>query len=104
MCDLYIDSPIVQPASARIAQNRATVHFPRMDVPSAQQCRAARALLNLSREWLAKRSGVSRRAIANFESGASGSLMPMNARAIRETFEREGIEFSEDGKGVSLTK
>ena len=75
-----------------------------MQVPTAQQCRAARALLNLSREWLAKRSGVSKRAIANFESGASGALMPMNARAIRETFEQEGVEFSADGKGVSLTK
>lgn len=95
---------MVQPASARIAQLGATVHFLRMDVPTANQCRAARALLNLSQEWLAKRSGVSRRAIANFESGASVSLMPMNARAIRGAFEQAGIEFSADGKGVSLTK
>ena len=37
-------------------------------------------------------------------SGASVSLMSQNARAIHETFEREGVQFSEDGKGVCFTK
>ncbi len=42
-----------------------------MNPLSAQQCRAARAWLDWSQDELAKRSGVSRRAIAEFERGLS---------------------------------
>lgn len=65
-------------------------------VPSAAQCRAARAFLDVPLEWLAKRSGVSRRAIAYFEAGKSKPI-PNNLAAIRQAFENAGIEFTPDG-------
>lgn len=65
---------------------------------SAAQCRAARALLHVNLDWLAKRSGVSRRAIAYFEAGTS-KPKPDNLVAIRQAFEEAGVEFLE-GDGL----
>lgn len=56
------------------------------------QCRAARGLLNMTRTQLAKRSGVSARAIANFESGKTTPIKA-NLAILRQTFELFGVEF-----------
>lgn len=70
---------------------------------SSQQCRAARGWLDWSQDKLAKQSGVSRRAIAEFERGLS---VPHDRtlRELRAAFEAAGIEFVFDGsraKGIS---
>jgi transcriptional regulator with XRE-family HTH domain len=64
---------------------------------TAGQCRAGRALLNISQAELAKVSGVSQRAISNFEAGATAALMRANIAAIVGAFEKLGVEFTPDG-------
>jgi transcriptional regulator with XRE-family HTH domain len=64
---------------------------------TAAQCRAGRALLNISQAELAKVSGVSQRAISNFEAGATAALMRANIAAIIGAFEKLGVEFIPDG-------
>jgi transcriptional regulator with XRE-family HTH domain len=72
----------------------------------AAQCRAARALLDISRDALAERAGVASRTIADFESG---KREPINATkaAIRAALETDGVEFIREnggGAGVRLRK
>jgi hypothetical protein len=57
-------------------------------------------MLNMSRDELSRRSGVSKRAIASFEAEAT-KLMRLNHQAIRQALENAGIEFT-DGGGVRL--
>jgi transcriptional regulator with XRE-family HTH domain len=78
----------------------AACHEARMDdaVPSPDQCRAARGLLDWSRAQLSKRSGVSVRAIAAFEL-RENTLISANRKVIRQAFERAGVEFT-SGDGV----
>jgi transcriptional regulator with XRE-family HTH domain len=61
-------------------------------IPTPVQCRAARGLLNMSRPELSRRSGVSLRALGDFEQGKS-KLIRNNHEAIRETFEKAGVIF-----------
>lgn len=73
-----------------------------MGLLSSQQCRAARGWLDWSQDELATRSGVSRRAIAEFERGLS---VPHNRtlRDIGTAFAKAGIEFLFEGsvaKGI----
>ena len=67
---------------------------------TAAQCRAARALLGVTQDKLAARSGVSQKAIANFERGKT---VPMRANltVLKQTLELMGVEFLEGG-GVRL--
>jgi transcriptional regulator with XRE-family HTH domain len=62
----------------------------------AAQCRAARALMGWSANELAHRSGVSLATVRRFETGLSAP-MPANLKAMREAFERAGVEFIEGG-------
>lgn len=73
-----------------------------MEIPTPAQCRAARAMLNMSRDELSRLSGVSKRAIASFEAETT-KLMRLNHQAVRQTLERAGVEFTGDG-GVRLRK
>ncbi|NCC22730.1 MAG: XRE family transcriptional regulator [Alphaproteobacteria bacterium] len=68
---------------------------------SVQQIRAARALLEWRQEDLAERSGLSLAAINKFERGLV-SPRKFTMDILRQTFEREGVEFTE-GPGVRLT-
>jgi hypothetical protein len=72
----------------------AACHERRMEeaVPSPDQCRAARGLLDWSRAELSRRSGVSARAIAAFEL-RENTLISANRKVIRQTFEAAGVEF-----------
>jgi transcriptional regulator with XRE-family HTH domain len=62
------------------------------------QCRLARTLLDIKRADLAKLSGVSEKAIANFETGRT-KLIRANHETLLKTLERMGVEFLE-GDGV----
>jgi DNA-binding transcriptional regulator YiaG len=62
------------------------------------QCRLARTLLDIKRADWAKLSGVSEKAIANFETGRT-TLIRANYEVLRKTLERMGVEFT-DGDGV----
>jgi transcriptional regulator with XRE-family HTH domain len=66
------------------------------DVISADQVRAARALLGWSRDDLADRSGVPARSLARFET-FKGRARAKTSRAIRGALEAAGIEFIERG-------
>lgn len=59
------------------------------------QCRMARILLDLKRAELAKLSGVSERAIGNFETGRS-KLIRANHEMLQRTLEKLGVEFLEN--------
>ena len=64
---------------------------------SPEQCRGARAMLNISREALAERAQVSARTVAEFERGARQPI-PLILNAFRRALEDAGIEFI-DGNG-----
>jgi transcriptional regulator with XRE-family HTH domain len=69
---------------------------------TAEQCRAARALLNWSQVHLAEASRVGLSTIGNFEAGRS-TLMAANLDAVRRAFEAAGLQFiPENGGGVGL--
>lgn len=69
---------------------------------SAGQCRAARALLDWTRETLAERSKVSRAAIADFETDKRQVRERTTDDLIR-AFEAAGIEFiPENGGGAGI--
>jgi transcriptional regulator with XRE-family HTH domain len=73
-------------------------------IVSAQQCRAARALLDWSRDELAAQSKVAKRTIVDFERSAR---TPRDATltVIRQALERAGVAFIEQnggGPGVRL--
>ena len=63
---------------------------------SKEQCRAARAWLNLKQEELAEASGVSVRTLIDFEKGVR---VPHDRtlRDVQRAFEATGIEFVFDG-------
>lgn len=70
---------------------------------TADQCRAARSLLNWTQDQLATNAVVSRATIADFESNTR-QPMKNNLRSIADCMFAAGIEFipEEDGKGVGV--
>lgn len=70
----------------------------------AEQCRGARAMLEMSREDLARLSKVNERTISDFEGGRRKPI-PATLAAIRAALEAAGVEFIErngGGAGVRL--
>lgn len=63
--------------------------------PTGDQIRAARGLLDWSRDDLARASGLSRSTVVRLESGAPAR--PVNLLAIRSVFEAEGLQFVPGG-------
>jgi transcriptional regulator with XRE-family HTH domain len=71
---------------------------------SADQCRAARALLEISQEELGERSGVSKRSIAEFERGEAVPYGRTLAH-LRDALEAAGIDFiAENGGGSGVRR
>ena len=72
---------------------------------SAAQCRAARALLDKSQDWLAASAHVGRATIADFERGTRLDIMRQNMVSIVGTLEAAGVEFlpeTDDGVGAGV--
>jgi DNA-binding XRE family transcriptional regulator len=68
------------------------------------QCRAARALIDITQGRLAELSGVSKRTIAHFEAGER-SPIPANLAALRQALEGSGVEFTNgDQPGVRMNR
>lgn len=67
------------------------------------QCRAARALLNLSQQQLADAAGLSLRSVQGFERG-DRALQSLAMDAITRLFEKKGIALivQPDWVGVKL--
>ncbi|WP_376092784.1 helix-turn-helix transcriptional regulator [Roseomonas sp. CCTCC AB2023176] len=71
---------------------------------SSPQVRAARALLDWTRDQLAERSGVPLRTLARLEA-EEGSPQRRTLAAIRSALEAAGVEFTNgDAPGVRLRK
>lgn len=74
---------------------------------SPEQCRAARAMLNLSQTGLAKAAGVGRSTVADYERGARVPN-PENLAALRRALKAAGVIFvaADDvaGPGVRLQR
>jgi DNA-binding XRE family transcriptional regulator len=71
---------------------------------SPAQCRAARALIELSQEDLARAAEVSSRTIIDFESGKRKPIKVTQA-ALQRALEEAGVEFTDGGQpGVRLKK
>ncbi|MBS3024479.1 helix-turn-helix domain-containing protein [Acidiphilium multivorum] len=73
---------------------------------SPEQCRAARALLNLSQDQLVALSGVPKRTVVRFEA-AETQPQRRTVEAICSALEGAGIEFIAEnggGAGVRLRK
>jgi transcriptional regulator with XRE-family HTH domain len=71
-----------------------------------EQCRAARALLNLEQAELAASAGVSRSTLADFER-STRKPRSSSLEALRQELMRRGIDFIEPnggGHGVRLRK
>jgi transcriptional regulator with XRE-family HTH domain len=64
-------------------------------MPTAEQIRAARGLLNWSRPDLAKALGVSLSTIVRIER--VNARRPILIRALRAVFEEQGVEFVPGG-------
>lgn len=73
--------------------------------PNASQIRAARALLNVTREELAAMAGVSSRTIANMEEG-KGRPIQATQNAVMGALMGAGVEFDpgdpDTGRGPGL--
>ncbi|MEM6462309.1 MAG: helix-turn-helix transcriptional regulator [Pseudomonadota bacterium] len=72
---------------------------------TAEQCRAARALLNWTQETLAKTVSVSDVSIRAFERG--GKMRESNLKQIHDAFDAAGVEFIPEnggGPGVRLKR
>lgn len=65
---------------------------------SAEQCRAARQLLNWTAQDLEEASGISARTISLFET-AKRELRASNMQSIIEAFSDAGIEFLQEARG-----
>ena len=71
---------------------------------TAEQCRAARGLLNWTGNDLAREAGVALNTVRKFEVGKT-MPMPNNLAAIQTAFERAGVGFiSENGGGAGVRR
>jgi transcriptional regulator with XRE-family HTH domain len=69
---------------------------------SALQCRAARSLLDWSRETLATKAGVGLRTLVDFERGAR-SPHATTLEAVQQALEEAGVIFiAENGEGAGV--
>jgi transcriptional regulator with XRE-family HTH domain len=68
---------------------------------AAMQSRAARGLLRWTQRDLAREAGVSMLTVRNYEAEKT-SPTRATLDVIQRAFERHGVEFAADGRGVRL--
>jgi transcriptional regulator with XRE-family HTH domain len=61
------------------------------------QCRAARALVDLSQIKLAKRAGLTQKTVTDFERG-NRPPYPASVASMRRALERAGVQFLDAGE------
>lgn len=92
-------------ASIKTTDVRMRKSTPAEMMMTPEQCRAARALLDWSRDVTAARAGVSLSTVADFEAGRR-SPMRNNLKAMRAALEAAGVLFvdadDDGGPGVRL--
>jgi transcriptional regulator with XRE-family HTH domain len=69
----------------------------RTDRITPAQIRAARGLLDWTREILSKRSGISPRTLASLETASEISTTAKTMQAVRDALEDGGVSFIEGG-------
>jgi transcriptional regulator with XRE-family HTH domain len=67
-------------------------------VISAAQIRAARGLLDWTRQQLSDASGVPHSTIADYERGRTSSMLTENAGKLVAAFAKAGVEFTDADK------
>jgi transcriptional regulator with XRE-family HTH domain len=65
---------------------------------TAEQIRAARAMLGWTRQQLSDAAGVPHSTLADFEKGRTKSMLTWNAGRIIAAFANAGVEFTDAGK------
>ena len=68
-----------------------------------EQCRAARAILNLTRLTLARLASVGLNELQAFETGRK-ELSPKMIEKLRSALIREGVEFLNDEDGIGVLR
>lgn len=68
-----------------------------MTTVTAEQIRAARALLDLSQAALSERCHVGVRTIQKMEKGQSGDMHPLMVKAVSDALTASGIVFVDGG-------
>ena len=64
----------------------------RKNMISAEQIRAARALLGWTRKRLCEESGIPLTTLADYEAGRTVSMLTKNAGKLEEAINRGGVE------------
>ena len=64
-----------------------------MRAMTQQDCKAARAYLEITAEYLATEAGVSLDTLRSFESGRTKTLSAANQAAVASALEAQGIQF-----------
>lgn len=68
-------------------------------LPTPAQCRAARAVLELTVTDVCEAAEVSRGTLVKFEAG--GEVRAVIGERLRVAFEARGVTFAPDGRGMS---
>jgi hypothetical protein len=96
------DGPAVNQIIIGLQKNIHMNDFADVSLTFAAQCRAARGLLNWSRDDLAERAEISLQQVIDYET--TGPRSQAMTALLRETFESAGIQFimGEESFGVTL--
>ena len=85
--------------STLIVDHVSSCHYP-CEMITPEQCRAARALIDITQRELAHLAKIGESTVRDFEAGRRDPL-PENLMAMRDYLEQAGVEFVADGETSS---